>query len=349
MKTLVTSIVISAFVTASALAISLPVAEDTFTSSAGALTPANGKAPMLTLNANQAALLQFDLVSLPAQFNTTNIVSARLKIYIVNARNSGDLVATSITSPWTEAVVTNTPMPTSDSIIIGTAPAAKIQAKRFVTIDVTSAVAATLNVGGSGFGFMLRDTSGQTSIASKEGPGLGPAAQLEIDANLALDAAGSSQFPGSLTVGTDLKLAGLLRQGSETGTAEPAGRGLIIRRIQSTNSTLGSIVARTDTLTLERDGTTDGWRIVNSANPGQVVVSYIIQFGQGQYWDSIILANPSTRGTNQLYNTAGGANYLRCTFGNPFDLGHQTEVSLSRSPDNTSPNWVGTVISSYNQ
>jgi len=335
---------------ASALPISLPVAEDTFTTPHGILTPLNGRAATLPLNTNQAALLKFDLSDLPPAFNATNITSAALKIYVVNARSPGDLKVFPITSAWTESAPTNTTMPNFDPNPIATVSAAKVMSKRFIIIDVTAEVIATTNGTTANFGFLLRDTAGQTYIASKEGPAFGPSAELQIDANLALDAAGSSRVPGSLNVGANLNLAGLLRQGSETGTAEPAGRGLIIRRIQSTNSAIGSVVARTDTLTLERDGTPAGWRVVNAANPGQVTITYIMQEGPGQLWYTLVLPNPSTPGTNVLsYAGLNTPTYLRCTFGNAYDLGHFTEVSLSRSPDNNSSNWVGTVISSYNQ
>lgn len=126
-----------------------------------------------------------------------------------------------------------------------------------------------------------------------------------------------------------------------------------MRRLQSTNSAVGSVVARTDTLTLERDGTLRGWRIVNTANPGQVTIAAIgLGADNRQNWKTIILANPTMPGTNALLSDADVSTalvHLHCTFGNSFDVGHQTEVSLSCSPDDYSPNWVGTVISSYNQ
>lgn len=334
----------------SALALTLPVAEDTFSTSRGALTLANGKAPTLLLNTNQAALVKFDLSSLPAAFTPTNIASARLKIYVVTARASGDLVASLITSDWTEAVLISTPMPSVDTTTIGSVPAGKVLGKHFVSFDVTAAVVAALNGTGPNFGFLLRDSTGQTHIASKEGPSQGPAAELEIDANLSQDGLGNGAFSGSLGVGGDFHLGGLLRQGSETGTADPAGRGLITRHLQSTNSALGSIVARTDTLTLERDGTLSGLRIVNTANPGSNIVIAVtgVDENGNQVSKMIFLSNPSPAGTNALISD-GVSGYFRCSFGDASDFGHQTEVSLSRTAVDSKATWVGFMTSTYNQ
>jgi hypothetical protein len=39
--------------------------------------------------------------------------------------------------------------------------------------------------------------------------------------------------------------------------------------------------------------------------------------------------------------------FFHCSFGDPFGLGHLTEVSLSRSPGDYF--WIGTVTSTFNQ
>jgi hypothetical protein len=339
------------------LAISLPVAEDTYYGSTGVLTPAAGKAPTLILKTNQAALLKFDLSTLPTAYTATNIANARLKLYIVNARTPGDLVAHLITSAWTESALSNTVAPSFDPTMLGTVPAAKIAGRRFVSVDVTAAVVAALS-GETNFGFLLRDNVGQTSLASKEGPSQGPAAELEIDANLAQNSSGGGMFPGSLNVGGDFNLAGLLRQGSETGTAEPAGRGIIVRRIQSTNAAIGSVVARTDTLTLERDGTPDGFRIVNSANAGYwIAVATGADWGRGgaAITSLVYPPNDTAAGTNALrfcsdvFGCGLYPAYFRCSFGDPSSLGHQTEISLFRNSLGGSVIWTGYLISTFNQ
>jgi hypothetical protein len=343
-------LVYSHIFTASMSAVTLPVVEDTFSNSRGFLAPSAGKAPTLLVTANQNAFLQFDLSSLPRTFAATNIVSARLRLYIVSARTSGDLTVSTITSQWTESVITNVPMPTFDAAIAGSVSAAGVKSKHFATFDVTAAISAAL-IGQTNFGFSLRVPAGQVVISSKEGPSQGPAAELEIDANLSQSASGDGSFPGSLGVGGNFDLLGLMRQGSEIGTAEPAGRGIIIRRIQSTNSAAGSIVARTDTVTLERDGTLGGWRIVTAPNAGNVVVSAIAVNANDQVFAKNIVIGPSPypAATNTLFFDNQYIISLRCSFGSPYDLGHHTEVSIIRTPNQGSPSWVGTLMSSYNQ
>src|SRR5215468_8217870 len=96
---------------ASALAISLPVAEDTFTTSGGTLTSANGRAATLLHSGNQSVLLSFDFSALPPALNATNILSATRKIFVTHAITPGDLTVHSITSAWTESATTNTAIP----------------------------------------------------------------------------------------------------------------------------------------------------------------------------------------------------------------------------------------------
>jgi hypothetical protein len=60
------------------------------------------------------------------------------------------------------------------------------------------------------------------------------------------------------------------------------------------------------------------------------------------------LYNPSYSGTVQLYSNAQQIVHFKCSFGYS---GHATEVTLSRYADGSynSPNWYGTVVSTYNQ
>src|SRR5258708_37747670 len=148
------------FSAAPALPISLPVAEDTFTTIHGTLAPANGSAATLLLNTNQAALIKFDLSALPTAFSGTNILSASLKIYIATARTPGDLQVFPITSTWTESTPMNSPIPNFDPTPISTVPAARVLAKRFVIIDVTAEVVAAINGTRTHFGFLLPENAG---------------------------------------------------------------------------------------------------------------------------------------------------------------------------------------------
>lgn len=76
---------------------------------------------------------------------------------------------------------------------------------------------------------------------------------------------------GNTILGGNARVTGLFRSGSETNTAEaPSPPGLVIRRINSLNSSAVQVVARTDLLTLERDGTASGF--LSSGAVGRVQV-----------------------------------------------------------------------------
>jgi hypothetical protein len=347
MKTLHTLFVwvaILAIYNVSAFGLTLQVTEDTVNTSQGFLTAASGKSATLLVNAQQRAFLKFDLASLPTAFNGTNLIAARLKIYLVNARTPGDLFVSPITSPWIESVTANTATP-SIGATVATVPSAKLLAKHFITIDVTAAVVAALN-GETNSGFALTGSTGQVYIAAKEGPSQGPAAELEIDADLA-----NGLFPGTLTVVGNLNVIGVMRQGSEMGTAEPAGRGIIVRRIESTNPSIGSVVARTDTLTLERDGTAAGWRVVNTANPGNATIVATGMDANGNPVNQTVILgpNPYPAFTNVIFADRQFVVSFRCSFGNASEVGHHTDASLIRSPNDGGTNWIGTMSSTYNQ
>ncbi|MFO1477614.1 MAG: DNRLRE domain-containing protein [Verrucomicrobiota bacterium] len=354
MKTLISLLAIGmTFYSPRILAFGLPVAEDT-SATRDVLTLAAGKASTLAVSSNQAALLRFDLTSLPAAVSATNIVSSRIKLYVTSAKNPGDLTASLITAPWTETVTSNTSAPGFDATTIAAVPAAKLVAKRFVGLDVTDEIVGFLDGTVTNHGFLLRDAAGQLAFASKEGPSQGPAPELEIEANLSQDTTGSGVFPGSLIVGGHLSLGGLIRQGSETGTAEPAGGGLITRRIQSTNPTAGAVVARTDSMTLERAGTAGGWRTTLRANSGNVtfVLNGIDAGGTPFTSASAYGPNPYPAVTNLVLDprySGGDLIYFHCIFGSAEPSGYFTEVTLFRSPNSGGTNWVGTLTSSYNQ
>src|SRR5206468_11403328 len=97
-------------------------------------------------------------------------------------------------------------------------------------------------------------------------------ADKQYPANLArLDQ--PATFTSSVTVDT-LRVRGPLRIGSETGTSEtPNPAGLVIRRINSTDRHTNQVVARTDRLTLERDGTSGGFLIRYPATPGFITIA----------------------------------------------------------------------------
>ena len=154
------------------------------------------------------------------------------------------------------------------------------------------------------------------------------------------------------TAGAGLKVDGLIRSGSETGTAEaPSPAGLVMRRINSNNTglTSNSVVAVSGGLTLVRDGTHGGFQIKYPASPGSVTIACMgISTTGAQVNFYTTLANPGTAGTVQIYSDIQNVAHFECTFGFTFDTGLPlTQVTLSRYGSDFF--WSGNIISTYNQ
>ena len=145
-----------------------------------------------------------------------------------------------------------------------------------------------------------------------------------------------------------LHVAGPAQIGSGTGTAEYPDQPLIFRRLRSTIPTNGCIVARTDKLTLERDGSPGGWRIVNVATPGPTTIAATGLTSAGATVNFVTtLAGNATAGTNTIFTTAQNVVSFRCTFGDCYGPGHLTDVTLTRYGSDYF--WMGSVNSTFNQ
>lgn len=161
-------------------------------------------------------------------------------------------------------------------------------------------------------------------------------------------------FP--LEVAGDTRLRGLIRSGSESGTAEsPSPAGLVVRRINSTSTTSNTVVAvarnqnSTASLTLVRDGTAAGFQIQYPANPGYVTIACLGMDTNGVQRNFYTnLPSPASAGTVQIYSNSVGVAHFECTFGITYNAGqHLTQVTLSRYGADYF--WSGTLMSTYNQ
>jgi len=160
----------------------------------------------------------------------------------------------------------------------------------------------------------------------------------------------------TLDVAGDARLRGLIRSGSESGTAEaPSPAGLVMRRINSTSTASNTVVAvartynSTANITLVRDGTAGGFQIHYPAMPGAVTIACMGMDDSRtarNFYTS--LANPGTAGVVQIYLDSLSVVHFECTFGITSNAGqHLTQVTLSRFDNDT--NWSGTLMSTYNQ
>jgi hypothetical protein len=159
---------------------------------------------------------------------------------------------------------------------------------------------------------------------------------------------GTTNPTAQLHVAGDTRIQGTLQLGSGTGSAEAPDRPLIIRRLKTTNLALGTVVARTDMLTLQRDGSSGGWQIINAASPGNTTIAAtgVTSTGAAVNFVTSIAFN-SGQGTNTVFNDGQNIVSFHCTFGDSYSPGQMTEVSLVRYPGDYF--WTGTVTSTFNQ
>jgi hypothetical protein len=158
--------------------------------------------------------------------------------------------------------------------------------------------------------------------------------------------------PGTGSPAGTVLTSSRIRMGAESGTSEPPTvsatpgyLGLVLRRINSASTTAGSIVAKTDTMTLERDGTAGGFQIAVAAAAGNFSIACLGLTSTTTvvgFTDSF--ANPSAT-TLEIFS-ASDVTQFNCSFGNTGE-GHVTEVNLLRFPGGST--WVGTVTSTFNQ
>jgi hypothetical protein len=159
---------------------------------------------------------------------------------------------------------------------------------------------------------------------------------------------------GSIHIDGTLQTSGMVRTGSGTGTFEGPGaghlstyEGLVIRRAASNSTSPGNVVARSEYLRLERDGSPGGLRVAwNATAGGSIACMRLTQAGApvGNYSE----VGGSTAGTFQVFTNSQNVVYYSCSFGrlNGY-MGHVTEVSMARTEGTKS--WVGTLTSSVNQ
>jgi len=151
------------------------------------------------------------------------------------------------------------------------------------------------------------------------------------------------------------QMTGTLRLGSETGTAEgPNMPGLVVRRLYSSVSTAGSIVARNEEFALERDGTPGGLKLVYVGPQGvggaNVDAKGVNNAAAGLNYFYYFYGGYS--GSQQLFTAGQHINYCRISWSDPWWGLGMTTVEMMRFDDggsNISSTWVGTITSTYNQ
>ena len=133
----------------------------------------------------------------------------------------------------------------------------------------------------------------------------------------------------------------------------PAGSdGLVVRRVASTSQINGSVVARTDTVTLTRNNTAAGLTLNWVASPGNITINCIgLTTNNTQAIFRATLPNPTSAGVTNVFTDAQKVVHYDISFGNVFNSGHTCHAVLDRYDDGTtSDNYItGTLTSTYNQ
>lgn len=151
-----------------------------------------------------------------------------------------------------------------------------------------------------------------------------------------------------------VRIPGTTRVGLETGSTQlPAVNatggytGLITRRVNSNVVTAGQIIARTDNMTLERDGSAGGLQISYTAVATNRSLLCMGVTSTGATLNARIIIPNAAAGTSVVYTNAQSVEFIQCSFGDPYNLNHLTQVTFQRYQSDSY--WVGTVTSTFNQ
>ena len=222
-----------AFSSNSAMALTVAVAQDTCSGKTGLLTPKSGKATTLTVAGNQTALLEFNLSSLdvvPAAIAPGDVKSVLLELYVIKTNTAANLSVLMVTGSWSETFAAKTePLPSIDSTnVLATIPVPEAPDKQFVSVDITAAAVAALQ-SATNLSIAIGTTTpgAKVTLGSKDGPAIGYAAALDIEAGLG-GAGGSTgptgpTGPTGLTGPTGATGAGLAGATGPTGPTGPGG------------------------------------------------------------------------------------------------------------------------------
>ena len=158
-----------------AQALVLPLIADTHL----AVTNA-GTSVAVNVNANNKALLNFDLSTLPAGITSADIAKATLVFFVKTVPTGGQLQVSPLTSAWTENATTST-APTAG---LPQATSARIsKGNTYFAVDVTNLVLNWVDVPASNYGLALEPlvaTTTSISIDSKEAIQTSHPAYIEI-------------------------------------------------------------------------------------------------------------------------------------------------------------------------
>jgi|GEM_PF-1853953 len=162
---------------------------------------------------------------------------------------------------------------------------------------------------------------------------------------------GPTAEAASVFVDGTIRTTGMVRMGSETvsnrGGAGLSYPGMVVRRIEATVATAGTVVASANEIRLARHDLQSGLKITSAAAlTGNHTAVCTAVTGAGA---TLSVARVYTSGVidDPLFTDAQDVRFVRCMFGFAYLAGHTTSVELIR---HSADNWyVGHMISTQNQ
>lgn len=177
-----TALVLAAtLASAPARALDAPLAADSHVS---ASLPANnfGALPTLNVGGGSAALLRFDLATLPAATTAAKLVRATLVLYVNRVGVAGAVDLLPVNSAWTEAGVSAATMPASGGITLSNL--AVPATGQYMAVDVTAQVKSWISNPASNNGWAIAAATGAPATVvffdSKENTATGHVARLDL-------------------------------------------------------------------------------------------------------------------------------------------------------------------------
>ncbi|MEM7307952.1 MAG: FG-GAP-like repeat-containing protein [Planctomycetota bacterium] len=206
--------------------------------------------------------------------------------------------------------------------------------------------------------------TGPQGATGPQGPAgaQGPAGDAGADGSDALwTVSGSKMFYDGGNVGVGInptskfdvdgnaRMRGRVRMGAETGETHTNNAGVIVRRLLSTQTAAGTVIASGGNIQLERDGTNGGLRVSWEASPQPSIICYGTAVTNSGDVIGIVenFGSPSTAGSANIVSNSDQVVQVNLILGTAFNANNQSQVTLYRQ--NSDSWWQGMLISSVNQ
>jgi hypothetical protein len=155
--------------------------DDSYTDTATPTTNLGAKITLGVSSAAQTSFIRFDLTSIPAGYTGANIGKATLKLYVNSVATAGSFNVVYVNGSWSENTITANLSPALGGPITSNVPLVKANAKDFLLVDITSALAAWLNGSQPNDGIALVANSPlAATFETKENTAQGHSPELDV-------------------------------------------------------------------------------------------------------------------------------------------------------------------------